>query len=134
MGAGPGLQPRAIGQRGGVEKVAVTQATLPAHSHAFSASKNPATSLEPMGRLPGVVAAASPTKGLYIKENSAGSAVQPLDPNMLDAVGGGAANPAADAHENAMPSVAVNYIIALTGSYPDSPPVRGERHDRRLHR
>lgn len=119
QGARPGLTPRGLGQTGGAETVALTTATLPAHSHAFKATSKPATSMEPKNRLPGGVTASGATTGLYLKENTAAATIQTMDANMLDFAGGrGRDKPAAAPHANSMPSLAINYIIALTGSYP----------------
>jgi len=120
-GAGAGLAPRTLAQTGGEEKVAITGATLARHTHAFNVTAQPATSKDPKDRVLGAVKQAGTVNGFYSKANLAASAVtvQVMDPNMLDFAGGnGQAKPGANPHENTMPSAAINYIIAISGSYP----------------
>lgn len=121
-GVGPGLTPRPLGQKGGAEAVALTSATLAAHSHAFNATSKPAASMEPKDKLLAVPTPNGAVTGLYLNENTPAATIQAIDPNMLDFAGGGGRDrPGGAAHVNTMPSLALNYIIALMGSYPSPP-------------
>jgi len=104
MGSGPGLTPRQIGNRSGIESVNVTVNQLPSHSHAMQATEELADSPNPGGNLPG----RSTTVDLYINDAPsvalAGTSTLP--------VGGG------QAHTNLMPTQCINFIIALVGIYP----------------
>lgn len=124
-GVGRGLTARALAQIGGAENVAVTVETLPSHSHAFNVTNNPATALNPVSKLLAVPSTSGTTRGLYLKQNLAGSTIQVMDPNMLDFAGGESRDkPDAEPHPNTMPSIAINHIIAILGSFPPLTPTR----------
>ncbi|AQW30234.1 phage tail protein [Ralstonia syzygii subsp. celebesensis] len=110
QGQGPGLTNRTIGQRLGVEDVTLTQAQIPAHSHALSATSGQATSITPG---PGVMLATVPNpQGFY----DAGTANPPTKAAFASqAVGMAGANLP---HSNHMPTASINYIIATVGIYP----------------
>ena len=104
MGQGPGLSPRPLGQQTGVEKVTLTGAQVPAHTHAFAVGGD-ASASSPQGAVPATVAgfklyASSATPGAY------------LAPATVQATGAG------EPHNNVMPSLALGFIICLEGSYP----------------
>lgn len=101
-GQGPGLSDRVLGERGGTENVTLTTAQLPPHSHGVRASSTAGTGNEIDGQLPAV--AARPVYG-------SGAVVQ---------MGDGSVRPAGGnlPHPNVMPSLVVNYCIALQGIYP----------------
>lgn len=115
QGRGPGLTPRNFGDTGGVETVALTLAQTPNHCHdAFAGSSNAYFS--------------TPNRYLWAGQNSVGIAgpyARPgpsstptiFHPNFLATVGGSGGNKA-DAHENMMPTVALNYIQAQDGLFP----------------
>lgn len=104
-GTGPGLSPRTLGAHGGSEAVTLQTSELPVHSH-----------------LPKATAAAAdqnaPGPTLVLATGSAGDAYSNASPDtpLADAsianVGG------SQAHDNLMPSLCVNFIIALFGIYP----------------
>ena len=50
MGAGPGLTPRSIGSRSGSERATVSSNQLPAHTHSWAASADPAEDGSPAGK------------------------------------------------------------------------------------
>ena len=101
-GNGPGLTGRRLGQRGGVRDVTLTTAQMPAHRHAVQATTNDATETNPQGQL--LAAPAEPTYAPPVDLTEMAAE--------LDAVGGG------QAHTNMQPYIQMNYIIALTGTYP----------------
>ncbi|MFC3580834.1 phage tail protein [Sphingomonas hylomeconis] len=117
FGRGPGLSLRLQSETGGTEQVALSQANLPAHNHTMSVSRNPGSLPAPTNSalpaspqsLPGV------TAGLYVAPFAGSTAtINPvaMAPATVGARGGGTA------HENRMPSLAVNFIIALQGIFP----------------
>ena len=104
-GAGPGLTPRAQGARGGSETETVTAAELPAHNHALN-SGGAANADFPGGHYPGNTGG---DHGYSLRGD--------LDVNMgADTGPAGTATP--QSHDNVMPFLCVNYIIALFGIYP----------------
>jgi microcystin-dependent protein len=99
-----------VGAVGGSTTVTVTQAQMPAHTHAFSATTADATTITPGST---VTFATSPS-------NFTGYAGNPptllaLNAQAVTSAGG------SQAHENRMPAICINYIIAVQGLYPDFP-------------
>lgn len=123
QGQGPGLSNYTMGQSGGFETVTLTAAQIPAHIHgasgltvSMSAATNAGTqsvpgtdsanalgaSVDPTGRPLNLYVNASPSvnlQGTGISGNTAST---------------GGNQP----HENRMPYLAVNYVIALQGIFP----------------
>ncbi len=106
-GSGPGLAPRNIGARAGDETVTVTQAQLPPHDHEpFRASAGIGSTVDPVGNVP-----ASPVSGdLYSGEDLDNPLAFATD--AVIAAGGG------QQHDNMHPFATLNFIIALTGTFP----------------
>ncbi len=103
-GTGPGLTPRQLGAKGGSEQAQVNVNQLPAHTHPMQVSSDVSDTANP-----GSNVTARPTSvDLYIEEppntDMSGSAIT--------SVGGG------QPHDNVMPFLAVNFIIALVGIFP----------------
>ncbi len=107
MGTGPGLSARKIGQKTGAEKVTLTLNQIPGHNHPLQASNNPATNNVPTGE----VLANTDTLNFYTN-NTSPAVVQALSPAAIANTGG------SQSHNNMMPSLAINFIIALFGIYP----------------
>lgn len=105
-GNGPGLNARQLGEKGGSATVTVTEAQMPAHTHALQASDQPAISSQPAGNLPAIT-----REDIY----SASGTPVPMRPDALTPTGGG------QAHNNMQPFLALYFIIALTGIYPSRP-------------
>lgn len=101
-GSGPGLTPRVIGQRSGQENVTLTTNQIPAHQHA-SASTSPAT----LGNPANHQVADTDDDHLYNDADNAQAAAE-----SQQAQGG------TQRHNNMMPFIGINYIIALFGIYP----------------
>lgn len=106
-----GLTPRAIGQQFGTETVTLTEQQLPVHNHVFSATTATADGTRPdnllfanntgegLGNKPYVPAPPSAElKAMDVKSIASTGSSQP--------------------HDNIMPSVAMNYIICLFGTFP----------------
>ena len=101
-GTGPGLTTREMGQAFGVERVALTEAQMPAHSHqmvASSATDN--ASATPGGRL---------TSGSQVSYDNSVNAT--LAEEAVSNTGAGTM------HSNLMPFLAVHFIMSLAGAYP----------------
>lgn len=102
-GAGPGLTPRLLGERFGVESVTLLEAQLPQHAHAQAAVAAAATATSPASTLP--AQALSP---LW----RAGAAT-PVATGVASNPTGGS-----QPHPNMMPFLTINFCIALQGLFP----------------
>lgn len=105
QGQGSGLSARALGAKAGTEKVTLTQNQLPAHSHQLRGSRNIATESGPQSN---VVAESS----LFDAYRSSVSSLSAMDAQAITSVGG------SQSHDNMVPFLCVNFIIALFGIYP----------------
>ena len=106
-GAGPGLTPRRLGDRGGAESVTLTSAEMPAHSHDVNCAGVQGTQGTPVGNF-----LAGDRDGADDVYHDALSNPARMNSNALSSVGSGGA------HENMAPFLAINYVIALQGIYP----------------
>ncbi len=110
QGQGLNLTNRIIGQRLGSDTVTLTEAQIPAHSHAVYATSETATTVTPG---PGVTLATVPNpQGFY----DAGTANPPTKAAFSSRAVGVAGN--SQPHSNLMPSASINYIIATVGIFP----------------
>jgi microcystin-dependent protein len=115
QGQGPGLSPYVMGQMGGVTDVTLTQLQIPSHSHAFVATTATATT-----------AAIASNSLLATPEvtNAALYAVSQPAPNnpalVAQQLASGSCGNAGGSqpHSNLMPSLTINFIIALAGIFP----------------
>lgn len=115
QGQGLGLTNRVIGQTGGEVVHTLTTAEI-GHSHTMQVSSTIATIVNPVK---GVMLGAPPTPGpvdgraqtLYGTLTSANT-VQMAESMLSQEVGGG------QGHVNMMPTMSMNYIIALQGEFP----------------
>ena len=103
-GQGPGLSDRRLGTKSGAEQVTLTTNQLPSHTHPIKGTNNAATATDPAGNVP----AQSSTIDLYV------STAPTVDMNAAAVAGAGGSR----AHSNLMPTLCVNFIIALYGIYP----------------
>ncbi len=107
IGSGPGLSPRAIGEIGGQEQVALSTVQMAAHAHQMSGGEAPATDRAPSG-----------TSGLAESQGRiyapAGSAVA-MSTSSVSITGSAAP------HDNLQPFQALNYVIGykVTRDYED---------------
>ena len=105
-GQGGGLQPYAIGQKAGAENVTLATGQLPSHTHAAQSQSASGDSSAPA---PNTVAWATPTGN---NRYSTGAPTGTMNATAIANTGG------SQSHENMMPFLCVNYIIALEGTYP----------------
>lgn len=108
-GSGPGLTPRVIGEKAGSPSVTLLPSQMPSHNHQMMAAG---------GR--SATASSAPVTGAAFTVSKAGNAYSPyasvgstpLAPNTLAPQGN------SQPHNNMMPSLSVNFIIALSGVFP----------------
>lgn len=111
-GNGPGLTPRILGEEGGTAAVTLSVANLPAHSHSLYGANAAATDSVPgpsnmFGN--GVAGQILPYNDATLAQGTVGAfSAQSITP------AGGPGTP----HENRMPSLGIQYIMATQGLYP----------------
>jgi microcystin-dependent protein len=103
QGQGPGLSNYVIGQSTGVENVTLTSNQLPSHSHIVNASIAATIGAGPAGAV-----WAQPSSGLPY----AAAPNVAMNPAALTSSGGN------QPHENMMPFLVLNFIIAVEGIFP----------------
>lgn len=105
QGQGPGLSNYLIGQKAGTETVTLLPAQMPAHTHALPVSAAAATT-------------ASPT-GAVLAADSSDPVFNPSPPTQVD-MSANAAGLAGGSqpHENMMPTLTVQFAIAVFGIFP----------------
>jgi microcystin-dependent protein len=103
-GRGPGLTSRRLGQRGGSETVTLTEAQMPNHNHTLIASEEDGDSSVPSGNYLG-----NGTM-MYVPGSDT--------PNVNMANAALPSSGGSQAHNNMMPFLTMNFIIALVGLYP----------------
>jgi microcystin-dependent protein len=106
QGQGPGLQPYDLGQMDGEEAITLTLTEIPAHSHAVKGSPLPAD----VSQVSAAAPAGTGSLNLYAPGSSSPNAN--LHPNTVAVSGNGLP------HENRMPFLSLNWIIALNGNFP----------------
>jgi len=107
-GQAAGLSPYDLGQSGGSSTVTLTSSEVPAHSHTAMAAESPADSTVPTGN------SLTRSEGVTIYNNT--SPTPPLTP-----MASGALTPfngGSQPHNNLMPYLALNWVIAVSGVYP----------------
>lgn len=109
QGQGPGLTNRVLGEESGVETVTITNATMPSHMHGVIATATAAEAVPPTGMVP---AAPANNALFYLPPNVGTQQDAPLAADTCQLSGG------SQPHENIMPILAINYIIALEGIFP----------------
>lgn len=104
-GHGSGLSLRSLGSRAGTEHETLTVNQLPMHSHTVNGVSTPATETSP-----GVNETLAQSVGYdaYVPNQNP----IPMNNQNVTSVGG------SRAHENEMPFLCVNFIVALFGIYP----------------
>ncbi len=111
-GQGPGLSTYPVGAVWGQENVTLNATQTPIHNHSFNAATGPAASLGPTPSGTTTVANVGANNFLYENGAQAGDTASLLNPGALSLSGQG------QPHENRMPVMAMNYIIALQGIFP----------------
>jgi microcystin-dependent protein len=107
QGQGPGLEDYVLGQIDGVESIALTLPELPAHNHSIKGSPLAATVSQVSGNAPSGTGA-----DLLLYAAGSSSVNANLHPQTLQVSGNGIA------HENRMPVLTLNWVIALQGNFP----------------
>lgn len=105
-GAGPGLTPRSLGEKGGAESVTLTREQMPSHTHEVRCSDELGNQPTPVSHVP----AAEAANAADIYQNAAPN--RAMNAGMIGNAGGG------QSHENTPAFLCVNYIIALEGVFP----------------
>lgn len=109
MGQGNALNiSHALGSKGGAEAVTLTVAQVPAHNHTLNATTAASNTEVPTGTQVGAVSGATQ----FISANAPSLFPFPMSSQMVSSSGGTVA------HSNVMPTMALNYIIALNGLFP----------------
>ncbi|KEO50783.1 phage tail protein [Thioclava pacifica] len=112
MGQGPGLSVYKLGDKVGMEAVALTDAEMPSHSHAIqAASQNPAANAT---AVPGPDVEFATAGGSDVTRYSAQPGGTPVTLNPASIGLSGSAHP----HQNMMPTTVMNYCIAYDGIFP----------------
>ena len=104
QGTGPGLSQRRLGAKGGSETVTLTTNQMPSHTHIMQANTQVGDSGDPAGRLLAEVVGFR----LYREDPQDVS----FNANAITSTGG------SRSHTNMMPTLCVNFIVALIGIFP----------------
>ena len=102
QGRGPGLTPRTIGQRFGVETVTLTEAEMPNHTHALEGSTEDDNETAPVDNYMGALGT----------KYAAAANLMDMASQSLPNAGG------SQSHNNIQPVLYLNFIIALQGILP----------------
>lgn len=106
-----------IGQKGGTEVETLNIQQIPSHSHSVTGKTTIPVRGDSFGNLAsptdGAIAV-SPSKKFFSKTPSASGVMAPLDLGSSVVLPVGSSQP----HQNMMPFIAINYIIAYIGIYP----------------
>ena len=110
VGRGPGLTSWDMGQRTGSERVTLTTNQVPTHDHPFMATNQEATDTAMSGKVLAKVPT-GPNNDMFYAPPT-GTLENNLIAGSIQPTGG------SQAHNNIMPYLCLNYIIALVGTYP----------------
>lgn len=112
-GQAPGLSAYVLGQRGGVASVTLLQNQLPQHTHTLNATKTTASSATLSNNIPATPTVGSPPE-FYVAQKQGGPAL------VFETLNAGACGITGQSipHSNQMPSLTINFCIALTGIFP----------------
>lgn len=111
VGAGPGLTPMSATQKGGYERVQITEANLPAHSHAVNCDMTSTGDRDLSTKPEGKVLAQSVDKNFGNKLDGG----HHMHASMVNATGGN------QPLYNMQPFLGMHYIICTDGEYPQRP-------------
>ncbi|MDQ7083907.1 MAG: tail fiber protein [Sulfurovum sp.] len=115
QGTGPGLSPMPQGQRGGAERVTLEAATIPSHTHAVSLSVSSEIGTTATPSTATVLAKGIVQDGrTKLGDANIYSEASNETMNSVNIANTGGTQ----SHENRQPYLAINYIIALQGTYP----------------
>ncbi|RQG94475.1 phage tail protein [Natrarchaeobius chitinivorans] len=110
-GRGTGRTSRELGETGGAEQVTLTERELPAHGHEARSDLPVSRSLGNTGAPSGNRLARSDDVDIYAESTGGQMAVE----TTIGDAGGSAP------HDNMPPYLAINYVIAVRGTYPQRP-------------
>jgi microcystin-dependent protein len=108
QGQGPGLSPYVVGQTGGTDTVTLVTTQIPSHAHVQQGISGAATSQSPAA----TTFAPGGGRGHALSYYIAPPTTATMNASALAPTGGG------QAHNNMMPYLVLNYVIALTGVFP----------------
>lgn len=113
MGLDFATHQNAIGERGGVEQVQLTEAQMAPHFHNLTASDQPGMTGGVANAIFSAVAPAGsiPAPAVYVADNTMTARVS-MDPDSVKPNGG------SQAHNNMQPYLVVNFMIATQGNFP----------------
>jgi microcystin-dependent protein len=106
-GQGPVLSLHDLGETGGSETVSLLESEIPAHSHAYNVSQ-----ADGIARIPTDQFFAAGIGGVVAYTNAAGAPLTAMALQELAPAGG------SQPHNNMMPYLTLNFIIALQGIFP----------------
>jgi microcystin-dependent protein len=115
-GQGKGLSDRVLGEVGGEQTVTLALDQLPAHDHSVQADQHLADSADPSGNIyqrANYDDGNGHTFGVDIYNTVVDSPDTPLDSQSVQSAGNGGP------HNNMMPSLVLNFCIAVQGIYPN---------------
>ena len=107
QGQGPGLSDRRLGLKSGAEKASVNANQLPAHAHAMQGSTDFGADTNPTDNVLGTASGSN----FYTTDSNS---LVTMNAESSLATGNGSGQ----THENLMPFLCLNFIIALFGIYP----------------
>lgn len=105
-GSGPGLTPRTIGTKAGMQSVSITAATMPNHEHAVMGTTDTGNSNNPTGKVPAIAPV------FAYSDQTPDPANARFASTAVSNTGGGTS------HNNLMPYQVICFIIALSGVFP----------------
>ena len=108
-GHGPGLSVRRLGERGGDETAALSEAQMPNHTHSANVTPQSGDQGDPS---PGAYLAGGSTPATTVYGDGSATLDGALAPGALPLAGGG------QPHNNLQPFLTMNFIIALVGLFP----------------
>ncbi len=111
-GRGPGLTSRRLGEKLGTGTVTLTEGQMPSHSHTLQGAAEAPNNNNPAGSVPAQVFGRSGGTNLY------GSNDGPTTPMLATALAPAGGPGGGQPHNNIQPSLGINFIIALVGTYP----------------
>jgi len=113
-GGGPGLTPRRLGEKVGVETVTLNESQMPQHTHGGVGTTSQIALSNEAGT-------SDASDGQYISNHLGGFNEDATPGTKLEGVSSSTTinnNGGGQAHNNMQPSLGIHYIIALVGIYP----------------